>query len=470
MKRFIYALVTLAVVLMLISSGMAQNEDIQFNLDVARFKLDSDNVFLEVYYSIGQTGLTFVPDENGGYVAQVLVKLRIHNEDGVAVDQAWKVPSHVADTTEVEKANNIVDLIRFALKPGQYYLEASVQDLGNVAQRDSIRKEVKLMNLADSEVSLSDIQMASSIKRIPKDPNNVFYKNTLQVIPNPNCLYGEGLSKLYYYVEAYNLDSDEVADKYNTKCYVSIAKGDTAHTLNERKQSKRIAGASSVEIGALDVSELQSGSYFLNFDIMDQTGQVLDSQVKKFYVYNPGVLIEEGVVARSDSLLELSVFADMPEEQLDKEASYIQYVIAKQGAEYYKELTSTDAKRRFLFGFWQRRDPSPGTVFNEYRENYLRKVKEANERFKAIGREGWHTDRGRVFITYGPPSNIEWFRNNPDTRPYEIWHYNNISGEGDAQFVFADVTGFEDYRLLHSTLRGEVQNENWPNLIVEHPN
>ena len=74
-------------------------------------------------------------------------------------------------------------------------------------------------------------------------------------------------------------------------------------------------------------------------------------------------------------------------------------------------------------------------------------------------REGWKSDRGRVFLMYGEPSEIERFPNQQNTKPYEIWHYNEI--QGGVIFVFADLTGFSRYTLVHSTMRGEVSDQNW---------
>jgi hypothetical protein len=76
-----------------------------------------------------------------------------------------------------------------------------------------------------------------------------------------------------------------------------------------------------------------------------------------------------------------------------------------------------------------------------------------------MGKEGWQTDRGRVYILYAEPDEIERFPNSGDSKPYEIWHYNQI--ESGVIFVFIDRNGFGDYQLVHSTKRGELQDESW---------
>ena len=83
-----------------------------------------------------------------------------------------------------------------------------------------------------------------------------------------------------------------------------------------------------------------------------------------------------------------------------------------------------------------------------------------------MGKEGWKTDRGRVYLIYGGPDEIERFPNEIETRPYEIWHYESV--EGGVIFVFADITGFGSYQLVHSTKRGELRDDSWVRRITVH--
>jgi hypothetical protein len=66
-------------------------------------------------------------------------------------------------------------------------------------------------------------------------------------------------------------------------------------------------------------------------------------------------------------------------------------------------------------------------------------------------------------MTYGEPSEIERFPNETESKPYEIWYYHEL--EGGVKFVFADLSGYSDYQLVHSTMRGELQDENWQSRI-----
>lgn len=118
-----------------------------------------------------------------------------------------------------------------------------------------------------------------------------------------------------------------------------------------------------------------------------------------------------------------------------------------------------DAKKNFLYNFWKSRDNIPETSENEFKKEYFKRINYADGHFRAFQKKGWETERGRIYIMYGEPSEIERYPNQVDTKPYEIWTYHNI--EGGVIFVFGDLTGYSDYTLLHSTHRGELRDENW---------
>ena len=92
--------------------------------------------------------------------------------------------------------------------------------------------------------------------------------------------------------------------------------------------------------------------------------------------------------------------------------------------------------------FWRRRDPTPNTEQNELMDEYYLRVEYANENF-STNRDGWETDRGRIYILYGEPTDIERHPFEINSKPYEVWYYDHLN----RRFVFVDYTGFGDYEL-----------------------
>jgi len=117
-----------------------------------------------------------------------------------------------------------------------------------------------------------------------------------------------------------------------------------------------------------------------------------------------------------------------------------------------------------MFTFWKARDENQSDDKNQYYQDYLSRIAEANAKYSAAKKDGWKTDRGRVFLIYGKPSEIERYPNQIETKPYEIWKYESL--DGGVVFVFGDITGYNDYQLLTSTKRGEMRDDNWQRRIT----
>lgn len=115
----------------------------------------------------------------------------------------------------------------------------------------------------------------------------------------------------------------------------------------------------------------------------------------------------------------------------------------------YDRIRSLPKKEQMqaLHEFWAQRDPNPATPENELEDEYYSRVLFANQHFSSSGRNmnGWETDRGRIYITYGPPSDIEHPQTTTlETSKYEIWYYRNIQ----KRFIFRDPMGTGDYQLF----------------------
>jgi GWxTD domain-containing protein len=220
--------------------------------------------------------------------------------------------------------------------------------------------------------------------------------------------------------------------------------------MSKERPRKRVA-ESSVLVDNLSVDKLRSGTYSLVLSVLDSGKQVLAQSGKKFFVYNPTLGVDSTLLASAASL-PLQVYMSMQEPELDREFQWLRYESTDAEKGQYKELKGTEAKRKFMSDFWRKRSP-------EHRDEYLVRVGYTNSNFQMLGKEGYKTDRGRVYIMYGPPDDVERHPNESETRPYEIWSYNNI--QGGVIFVFVQRNSGGDYELVHSTHRNELRDDNW---------
>jgi len=133
----------------------------------------------------------------------------------------------------------------------------------------------------------------------------------------------------------------------------------------------------------------------------------------------------------------------------------------------FESLPGLNEKRKFMFEFWKRRDPNQNTLQNEFKQEYLKKILEANQLFKEPFKEGWKTDRGRIYVTYGKPEEIESFPYSNDKKSYEIWKYEKLEGGAICAFMEITQSGSGIYELVHSTIRTELRNDDWENKLYQ---
>ncbi len=125
------------------------------------------------------------------------------------------------------------------------------------------------------------------------------------------------------------------------------------------------------------------------------------------------------------------------------------YIITDSERWYFKTLSTDQEREKYIEQFWLRRDPTPGTPENEFKTEHYRRIAFANSRFTASV-PGWKTDRGRVYIEYGPPDEIESHPAGNDSQryPFEQWRYRLIEGIGSNVIVeFDDKDRTGEYRM-----------------------
>ncbi|HTS75478.1 MAG TPA: GWxTD domain-containing protein [Bryobacteraceae bacterium] len=137
------------------------------------------------------------------------------------------------------------------------------------------------------------------------------------------------------------------------------------------------------------------------------------------------------------------------------------YIITDVEREGFKKLTNDEDREAFIKDFWLFRDPTPGTPKNEFKEEHYRRIAYANAHFKSPTLAGWKTDRGRIYIVYGPPDEIEShpsagpYKRPSDqgggtvnTAPFEQWRYKYIQGIGQNIIIeFVDSAMNGEYRM-----------------------
>ncbi|HEX5234544.1 MAG TPA: GWxTD domain-containing protein [Silvibacterium sp.] len=144
----------------------------------------------------------------------------------------------------------------------------------------------------------------------------------------------------------------------------------------------------------------------------------------------------------------------------------VRWIITDQERKAFKSLSNDEERDAFIEQFWQRRNPDSDSPENTFREEHYRRIAYANEHFPA-GKPGWMTDRGMIYIKFGPPDDIESHDGGgmytrpieegggeTSTYPFEIWHYRYLEGIGEnIDIEFVDTCQCGDFHMTMD--RGE---------------
>lgn len=171
-------------------------------------------------------------------------------------------------------------------------------------------------------------------------------------------------------------------------------------------------------------------------------------------------------------------FASMrrPDTLGDEAAKSIRYIATPEQQRELKKLDTPEDVERFLREFWLNLDPTPGTPENELKEEYGRRYKYADEHFRELNSPGSQTDRGRVFIVYGPPDEVyldpmlQYDYQKLTIKSMIVWEYDRAGSRAKPSsvffglelskltFVFGDFQGFGEYTQVYSTEEGDIDD------------
>jgi GWxTD domain-containing protein len=212
-----------------------------------------------------------------------------------------------------------------------------------------------------------------------------------------------------------------------------------------------------------NIADLPSGNYNVVAEVRDRNNSLVADRRVFFQRYNPKAKFDV------DDLSGVSVANTFVSKMTDRD-SLVDHIRSlrpisseaeKLFADNQLKTASLELMQQFMFSFWYARDnANPQMAWQKY---YLEVLK-VNKSFGSAAFKGYDTDRGRVYLQYGPPDQRTVVDNEPNSYPYEIWQYYRIrqQNQTNKKFVFwnEDLAG-SDYKLLHSDARGEIYNTSW---------
>ncbi|MDA0710317.1 MAG: GWxTD domain-containing protein [bacterium] len=392
---------------------------------------------LEVFLLLDAMQFNFVPDK-GLLKAQFDLTVRATRAEGNAMaPSSWTRSLTIeSPTKEGEGQAPYRDRVWMDLPPGNYELVVEVDDMFGDKKGKS-QSWIHVYDFEQDGLIFSDIVLAGEIKSSENDGRFVRYN--WEVVPNVTRRYlVEKDIPLYF--ELYNLKLSENPDRNSFVVEYSLT--DSTGLAIKKFPPKRYltVGTGAVQTMELSTEDIKPGVYWVQVAAFDRAGKRGANQRRR---------------------LVLASLKEPTPEMSDEDASQLRYYKDIRNVANAKELKQYEglpesAQMNFLRQFWKAQDPTPGTPVNERLIQHLQRMNYVETHFSRSNREEpVDTDRGRVYIKYGPPDDIDRVSSSAEEKASEVWHY------GRHQFIFRDSNGLGVYRLVHSTYPGEIYNPEW---------
>jgi GWxTD domain-containing protein len=341
--------------------------------------------------------------------------------------------------------------LAFALAPGSYTIRVTVRDSASGRTQTA---ETAVAAYA-ARPPASDLLVAYGIRRAqPGDTlaaAGEVRKGDLFIATSPDVRLSPTHAALAYYCEVYRDSAVTLPWR------LQVVTPDGRALLTTTPSQTALGAGGGVLTGSLDLTGLPPGTYRLA--LLAGAGTDTTSRVGAFRM--GGFEAEQHVASATQAANEPSdPFARLSETQMDTLEAPLVLLAAGSDLGVYKSLT-VEGKRRFLRDFWRKRDPTPETPENEQRVAFYKRIGDANERYREGGAAeipGWRTDRGRIFILYGPPDEMLRRPQSGTSYPWEMWKYTKSRV---LEYLFLDRTRLGNYSLVYSTDRRETTLPNW---------
>jgi GWxTD domain-containing protein len=377
-----------------------------FCADGAYFLADSV-VQVEIYFTVCNEGLRFVKTDAGYRATADLSVVLLDGKSNQAAGDTYRIKLSAAEyaaTTSMDSCTTAA--MSFPARPGGYKMVLGLYDRDSRG-KSTLEANLELPALGDRP-SISDIEMLR--------PGHGIHTGLRQgFAPDVKRIYGEGFDSIYFYYEVYHGESPE-----SLEVVEEVLDSNGLKALEQRRAS---AGqGTEAEVRAVPADSLANGRYVLRVAILGPDGKRAAARSKDFEVRREGFYsgkdVEQGI-------------------------ALLTYIATSSQIEAFEKARESERKKIWE-DFWREKDPTPGTPRNELYEEHLRRFRYANDHFGVPLTLGWKTDRGRIYILYGEPDQIDSYPFEMGRKPTEVWHYYSRN----RQFVFVDQTGFGDYELV----------------------
>ncbi len=399
----------------------------------------------------------FQPDSlDTRYYARVFAEVTLFGVDGLPTDSARTYFSAVVGSREEASTRGVklFNSLALVIRPGVYSARVTVIDVVGKAQGEFFYEKIIVEPPVKDVISIGGKCLAYDISRAAEDPSTEFnrlIKNGLVVLHNPLGIFGTEDTAAHLYAELYNLQYEPETPSQVRLAFKVIDDSGRVHSDLGHKTIDKVGGTA-VIAESFGIAGWPAGTYRLRITATDLLSRQSDSQQVAVTIVGPETVAEV--------MEEAEVFDPYDTLSLEVQKRLVNYLLTPVEKDALNSLNRTGISN-FLSQYWREHDSDPATRANETRLAIIERYEYANRHFSNDSEksDGWLTDRGRIYMTYGPWEDRDNIQAPRLGNPFVVWHYHSLR-EGSV-FVFEDRQGYQDYTLVHSNVEGERYSKAW---------
>ena len=408
-------------ILITISFSLLFSDELPVSVDLNRFLDDNSNTIFDFNYQIPYNSLKFEKTDSG-FNANLKVEY-ILTMDGEIVDKSDFAKKLIFPNQEMTRSGKLFrDKISVTLPSSVYTMQLTFTDIHSASNTSWSRKLIILKK----DSFLSDIEFSSGIVIDTTNYLEKLHRDDLLFFINCNHIYTKGeVDSLYLYYELGNVQFPvgTLHEKIN------ILKDDDTVKIITNELNCR--GNKEPQTRKIDISNFKEGYHKIIIEVTDPISKAVYKTEDYFSIRK-----------KNDSNYRLFV-------DLEDEITLLKYFLPTNKTKIWNEITD-EGKLKFINRFWEVNDSDTSNNNNDFFILIRERIQYCNEHFSHF-KDGWNTDRGRIYIKHGKPDDIIYGDTGLDTKyaqkKYEIWKYrinNNYT------YLFLDFQSNRNYKLIYS--------------------
>ncbi|MEC8984665.1 MAG: GWxTD domain-containing protein [Candidatus Neomarinimicrobiota bacterium] len=421
-----------------------------FDMDVHQFREANGNTEAVVNLTVPKT--LFNWRENGeNYEFEGVIDVRVFINGNIAAQDVFHIRESVIDRPgPTERQVRMVEQSRFVLTKGSAVFSVAITDLAS-NEVHKVTKNVIIRTIDDSYLTTSDLLLCTFLKSERLMDENSINRNGYMITPNPSSVFRLEKPMFYAYSEVYGLQDD--GGTYTVNYILFNRSGKEVFRRGPFVRIKH--GESSVETMGFSMMGLLAGRYRLRLEVVDNQSDQNTFMDQEFIIVK-----ELSTNFNNDFTMKLDA---MENDEIQDFIDIVGYFMSESEFQTLMKENRGDQIMK-LVDYFENHDPDRKTKENEFYNQINTRLALADKQFSNHNFSGRKTDRGRVLIRFGRPTNIETYPTNENRNSYEIWHYDD-SDDGFI-FVFINNDAVSMFEQIHSNHPDEFQNYGWKDMVV----